>query len=105
VRIEVLFHHGQRRQISSSELADYITERGKPQNKKGVQEVDIAYPSEYLKDGVRISDTPGVGSMHSHNTEVAYKLEEGHPPGVGKMMGFTYTLYDNTFEANWEIIP
>ncbi len=72
VRIEVLFHNGQRQQISSNELADYITERGNPQNKKGVQEVDIAYPSEYLKDGVRIIDTPGVGSVYSHNTEVAY---------------------------------
>ena len=72
LRIEVLYHNGQRRQISSSELAAYITERGNPQNKKGVQEVDIAYPSEYLKDGVRIIDTPGVGSVYSHNTEVAY---------------------------------
>ena len=27
------------------------------------------------------------------------------PPGVGKMMGFLYTLYDNTFEANWEKVP
>jgi ribosome biogenesis GTPase A len=72
VRIEVLFHNGQRRQISSTELAAYITERGNPQNEKGVLEVDIAYPSEYLKDGVRIIDTPGVGSIYSHNTEVAY---------------------------------
>ncbi|MBM4288159.1 MAG: hypothetical protein FJ135_08435 [Deltaproteobacteria bacterium] len=72
VRIEVLFHNGQRQQIPSSELAAYITERGNPQNIKGVQEVDIAYPSEYLKDGVRIIDTPGVGSIYSHNTEVAY---------------------------------
>jgi small GTP-binding protein len=72
VRIEVLFHNGQRQQIPSSELAAYITERGNPQNTKGVQEVDIAYPSEYLKDGVRIIDTPGVGSVYSHNTEVAY---------------------------------
>jgi hypothetical protein len=68
----VLFHNGQRRQIASSELATFITERGNPQNTKGVLEVDIAYPSEYLKDGVRIIDTPGVGSVYSHNTEVAY---------------------------------
>lgn len=72
LRIEVLFQNGQRRQISSHELSGYITERENPQNKKGVLEVDIAYPSEYLKDGVRIIDTPGVGSVYSHNTEVAY---------------------------------
>lgn len=33
-----------------------------------------------------------------------WKIEEGNPPGVGKMMGFLYTLYDNTFGANWEIV-
>lgn len=33
-----------------------------------------------------------------------WRIKEGEMPGVGKMMGFLYTLYDNTFEANWEII-
>ncbi len=31
-------------------------------------------------------------------------IQEGMPPGVGMMMGYTYTLYDTTFEANWEIV-
>ncbi len=31
-------------------------------------------------------------------------FQEGMPPGVGMMMGYTYTLYDTTFEANWEIV-
>lgn len=66
------FHNGETRQISKSELVDFITERGNPQNRKGVREVEITYPSEYLRDGVRIIDTPGVGSVYSHNTEVAY---------------------------------
>jgi hypothetical protein len=33
-----------------------------------------------------------------------WKIQEGGPPGVGKMMGFTYTLYDNTFDLHWEIV-
>jgi len=70
--IEVRFHHGERRQISQPELLDFITEKGNPRNQKGVREVAITYPSDYLKDGVRIIDTPGVGSVYSHNTEVAY---------------------------------
>jgi ribosome biogenesis GTPase A len=70
--IEVRFTNGQSRQISQSELIDYITEKGNPGNRKGVREVEVTYPSEYLKDGVRIIDTPGVGSVYSHNTEVAY---------------------------------
>ena len=70
--IWVHFHNGETRQISKSELVDFITEKGNPQNRKGVREVEITYPSEYLRDGVRIIDTPGVGSVYSHNTEVAY---------------------------------
>lgn len=33
-----------------------------------------------------------------------WKIQEGNPPGVGKMMGYLYTLYDNTFKLNWEIV-
>ena len=33
-----------------------------------------------------------------------WKVEEGTMPGVGKMMGFLYTLYDNTFALNWDIV-
>jgi hypothetical protein len=31
-----------------------------------------------------------------------WKVREDAPPGVGKMMGFLYTLFDNTFALNWE---
>ncbi|MEJ5330139.1 MAG: dynamin family protein [Desulfobaccales bacterium] len=72
VRIEVRFQDGSTRLISPPELVDYITERGNPGNRKGVREVEITYPSDYLKDGVCIIDTPGVGSIYSHNTDVAY---------------------------------
>jgi hypothetical protein len=34
-----------------------------------------------------------------------WRIQEGVPPGVGRMRGYTYTLYDNTFEAKWEIVP
>lgn len=70
--IQVHFQNGQTREIRREELVDYITEKGNPRNRKGVREVEIAYPSPYLKDGVQIIDTPGVGSVYSHNTEVAY---------------------------------
>jgi hypothetical protein len=33
-----------------------------------------------------------------------WRAQEGVPPGVGKMMAYTYTLYDNTFELHWEIV-
>ena len=33
-----------------------------------------------------------------------WQVKKGVLPGVGKMMGYLYTLLDNTFEANWEVI-
>ena len=33
-----------------------------------------------------------------------WRVQEDAPPGVGKMMGHLYTLYDNTFETNWELV-
>jgi hypothetical protein len=33
-----------------------------------------------------------------------WKVEEGISPGVGRMMGFEYTLYDNTFKLNWDTV-
>ena len=33
-----------------------------------------------------------------------WKITEDSPPGVGKMLGYLYTLYDNTFAINWEIV-
>ena len=33
-----------------------------------------------------------------------WRVKEGELPGVGKLMGYVYTEFDNTFETNWEII-
>ena len=31
------------------------------------------------------------------------RVQEGKQPGVGKMLGYAYSLHDNTFETNWEM--
>lgn len=69
----VHFNNGQVTEIPVSELPDYVTESGNPKNAKDVREVVVVYPSPYLKDGVRLVDTPGVGSVYIHNTDVAYR--------------------------------
>ena len=33
-----------------------------------------------------------------------WRVMEAERPGVGKMMGYEYTLYDNTFALNWNIV-
>ncbi len=73
LRIKVLYNDGRNAEIKQENLPEYVTEKGNPKNIKDVSEVIITYPSPYLKDGVRLIDTPGVGSIYQHNTDVAYQ--------------------------------
>ncbi|MHC1741921.1 MAG: dynamin family protein [Syntrophobacteraceae bacterium] len=73
VSIQVYYEDGRVEAIKSEALADYVTETGNPRNERQVKEVLIHYPSPYLRDGVRLIDTPGVGSVFRHNTDVAYQ--------------------------------
>ncbi len=70
---KVFFNDGRILDIPVASLQEYVTESGNPRNEKEVREVVVLYPSPYLKDGVRLVDTPGVGSVYSHNTDVAYR--------------------------------
>ncbi len=51
-------------------LDKYVTESGNPENKLGVSHVEIHYPSDLLKKGFVLIDTPGIGSTYKHNTEM-----------------------------------
>ncbi len=73
LRVKVFLTSGAVKEIKPENLALYVTERGNPRNEKDVREVVITYPSPYLKDGVQIIDTPGVGSVYQHNTDIAYQ--------------------------------
>jgi small GTP-binding protein len=72
LRITAFFENGAKKDISVDELPLYVTEKHNPKNEKKVEWVEIAYPSRYLKNGVKIIDTPGIGSVHEHNTETTY---------------------------------
>ncbi|MGO9312498.1 MAG: dynamin family protein, partial [Syntrophobacteraceae bacterium] len=72
LKVEVEYLNSRMEEIDLAGLPAFITERENPQNKKAVKEVTVFYPSQYLKGGVRIIDTPGAGSVYSHNTEAAY---------------------------------
>lgn len=73
MKVSVIRNDGAVVEIDSGELSEYVTEVGNPRNEKNVREVSIELPSAYLKDGVRLIDTPGVGSVYLHNTDVAYR--------------------------------
>ena len=55
-------------------LAEFVTEKGNPNNQRQVHRVEIGHPAPLLQQGVVLIDTPGIGSTHTHNTEVAYQL-------------------------------
>jgi hypothetical protein len=68
----VRFLNGQTLEVAIADLALYSTERDNPENRKGVAQVEVAFPSPFLQAGVRLVDTPGVGSVYASNTGTTY---------------------------------
>ncbi len=73
LKITVFLENGVRKEIALEKLPLYITEKHNPKNEKKVDRVEITYPSPYLKNGVQIIDTPGIASVHEHNTKTTYE--------------------------------
>lgn len=73
LEITVYFQDGREQNIELKDLPAYITEEGNPLNEKGVRRVVVRYPSAYLRDGVVLIDTPGVGSIYQNNTDETYR--------------------------------
>ncbi|HTP67199.1 MAG TPA: dynamin family protein [Geobacteraceae bacterium] len=71
--IKVCFQDGHCVETTPESLDGYVTEKGNPHNVKGVREVAVSYPSPWLKEGICLVDTPGIGSVYSHNTDLAYR--------------------------------
>lgn len=55
------FVAGTQGSIALSELPAYVTEQGNPDNRRGVRSVRVQIPT--APEGVRLLDTPGVGSL------------------------------------------
>ncbi len=72
--MQILFQDGTETRAEMQALWDFATEKGNPNNQKGVSEVRVSWPSPWLKSGVRLIDTPGIGSVHQHNSAVTYGL-------------------------------
>lgn len=55
-------------------LYAYVAEEANPKNRLNVARLDLMYPSALLKQGVVLIDTPGIGSTHRHNTDMAVQV-------------------------------
>ncbi|HZP01993.1 MAG TPA: dynamin family protein [Terriglobia bacterium] len=81
-RARVNFTSGASKEIAPVSLAAYVTERENPRNKKGVADVEVFYPAPRLKEGLCLVDTPGIGSIFEHNTQVAYQFVPRADAGI-----------------------
>ena len=70
-RLIVRYADGREHERPIIELAEYVTEARNPSNRLGVELARIELDHELLRAGVELVDTPGIGSIHAHNTEVA----------------------------------
>jgi GTP-binding protein EngB required for normal cell division len=75
----VSFFDGKRSEVDINHLDDYTSEAKNPSNQKNVEMVDIELPA--LKDyaGLRLVDTPGLGSVFKYHIETS----ENWLPEVG----------------------
>lgn len=72
-RAEVLFEDGRRIDVDPYQVAQYISEEENPENKKQVQYLKIFTDSPILENVVLV-DTPGLGSLFSHNSDTTLKF-------------------------------
>jgi small GTP-binding protein len=73
-RAEVTFEDGTSRMIGIDELPSFVTEGKNPGNRLDVAHVVVEHPAAPLAAGVRLVDTPGVGSIHHHNTDTTKRF-------------------------------
>jgi GTP-binding protein EngB required for normal cell division len=64
----VEFADGRQEQHPLRQVARFVTEEANPGNRLGVARVTVRLHTPLLDAGVRLVDTPGVGSVHEHNT-------------------------------------
>lgn len=73
-KIEVFFDRGNVEKIEACELSKYVNEQENKNNELGVLSIGMGSKADFLKEGLILVDTPGVGSFHKHNTEAAYSF-------------------------------
>ncbi len=71
LRVTVRLRDGTELEVPREEIRLYATELGNPKNSRGVRDIIVSFPSELLAQGIELVDTPGIGSVWAHNTDVA----------------------------------
>jgi len=69
LRVVVTRLDGSREEIDPGAMPEYVSEAKNPGNTKGIAAVDVRTPTLLDLPGLRLVDTPGLGSTHAHNTQ------------------------------------
>jgi GTP-binding protein EngB required for normal cell division len=67
----VTFLDNRQSRINLDDIEFFISEAKNPANEKGVEVVDIELPCLQYYEGLRLVDTPGLGSVFKYNTEIS----------------------------------
>jgi len=70
-RITVRYLNGSEEESPLEKLNEYVTEQMNPKNEKSVGIVDVELPELEEIRCIRFVDTPGLGSVFTHNTEIS----------------------------------
>ena len=68
--IQVHFTDGKTEEYPYDALIHFVSESQNPHNQKQVDKVVVFHPAPFLSEGLILVDTPGVGSIHRHNTRL-----------------------------------
>lgn len=69
--VHVGYLNGRLEERGLDALDALVTEEGNPHNWRGVATVTVRLPAPLLAKGLELVDTPGTGSVHEHNSEMA----------------------------------
>ena len=75
-KVVVIFNDDSEKIVKKEDLHDYVSEQENPDNYKGVKVVKLWTDLSKFDKRMTLVDTPGVGSIHQHNTETSYSYVE-----------------------------
>ncbi|MHB1518003.1 MAG: dynamin family protein [Acidimicrobiales bacterium] len=70
--VAVIFDDGREIATGPEAIKRYATEEGNPSNHLGVRRVEVGVDTSFGVGGLVMVDTPGVASIHEHNTAAAH---------------------------------
>ena len=69
-KVVVHFRDGHMQEIGFNNIREYVTEELNPENRKGVNQIEVVGPFPGLDHDLILVDTPGAGSIHEYHDQI-----------------------------------